>query len=393
MTDMFHGCSSLTKLDLINFNTQNVTNMQYMFCDCCSLTELDVSKFNIYNVTDMGDMFAGCNENAGDKIKSAFVRGNLHNFRNELNQIVWCARCNEMEFLILNNDADAAGDKWILAEKYTNSRRKVIGKAIADCVTGENEFAGKPAGDIITFDEKAYPNKYISPQNYDKKHWNAVIFYNYIHEAMNGADHYTERDQYEEYICDVNNLLNKSGKLEAIRKYYKTHYTKNLNALYKNLEDAVKDIQRYVNALGLQSDLYSFRIHKQNYNKIPDIMDIAPGVKKAPGNDLLIFSKFCTFCKTISKGDNIHRMAYIPSLRVYNNNLYIFGFHVSEQYWDKNKWTNKTGDFKWFGYNSLCTGQGKWLQDLLTELKLAEVPDKDILKQWACPPLDHGDNT
>ena len=34
---MFYQCSSLISLDLSNFNTQNVTNMNSMFCYCESL--------------------------------------------------------------------------------------------------------------------------------------------------------------------------------------------------------------------------------------------------------------------------------------------------------------------------------------------------------------------
>ena len=31
---MFNGCSSLKELNLSNFNTNNVTNMEYMFSGC-----------------------------------------------------------------------------------------------------------------------------------------------------------------------------------------------------------------------------------------------------------------------------------------------------------------------------------------------------------------------
>ena len=34
---MFYGCKSLSSLDLSNFNTQNVTNMEYIFSDFNSL--------------------------------------------------------------------------------------------------------------------------------------------------------------------------------------------------------------------------------------------------------------------------------------------------------------------------------------------------------------------
>ncbi len=57
---MFHGCSSLTSLDVSNFNTGNVTSMDGMFFNCSSLTSLDVSNFNTANVTNMWGMFSGC---------------------------------------------------------------------------------------------------------------------------------------------------------------------------------------------------------------------------------------------------------------------------------------------------------------------------------------------
>ena len=60
MRAWFYGCSHLTKVDLSNFDTSNVTNMEKMFYECSALTELDVSNFNTSNVTDMGYMFSGC---------------------------------------------------------------------------------------------------------------------------------------------------------------------------------------------------------------------------------------------------------------------------------------------------------------------------------------------
>ena len=57
---MFNGCSSLTTLNLSNFDTQNVTNMSGMFSDCSALTTLDISNFNTQNVTDMRSMFSNC---------------------------------------------------------------------------------------------------------------------------------------------------------------------------------------------------------------------------------------------------------------------------------------------------------------------------------------------
>ena len=60
MSYMFHGCYSLTSLDVSHFNTSNVTNMYYMFHDCSSLTSLDLSSFDTSNVTNITFMFQGC---------------------------------------------------------------------------------------------------------------------------------------------------------------------------------------------------------------------------------------------------------------------------------------------------------------------------------------------
>ena len=60
MSNMFYGCSSLTSLDLSSFNTSNVTDMSWMFTSCSSLTSLNLSSFNTFNVTDMNLMFHLC---------------------------------------------------------------------------------------------------------------------------------------------------------------------------------------------------------------------------------------------------------------------------------------------------------------------------------------------
>ena len=57
---MFRGCSSLTSLDLNNFNTANVTTMTNMFFGCSSLTSLDVSNFDTAGVTSMETIFYNC---------------------------------------------------------------------------------------------------------------------------------------------------------------------------------------------------------------------------------------------------------------------------------------------------------------------------------------------
>ena len=92
MGSMFSRCSSLTELDLSNFNTETVTNMIGMFSGCSSLTKLDLSKFNTEKVTNMSDMFLECsslqtvtfNKNLNNKIIDQL--GNL-GFKDEPQEI------------------------------------------------------------------------------------------------------------------------------------------------------------------------------------------------------------------------------------------------------------------------------------------------------------------
>ena len=60
MEQMFDKSESLISLDLSNFNTQNVTNMNDMFNGCKSLTNLDLSGFNIKKVNKKINMFKEC---------------------------------------------------------------------------------------------------------------------------------------------------------------------------------------------------------------------------------------------------------------------------------------------------------------------------------------------
>ena len=60
MNHMFHGCSSLTSVDVSSFDTSNVTDMTFMFSLCSSLTSVDVSGFDTSNVVSMNYVFTGC---------------------------------------------------------------------------------------------------------------------------------------------------------------------------------------------------------------------------------------------------------------------------------------------------------------------------------------------
>ena len=50
----------MTSVNLIHFNTSNVTTMNYMFGYCKNLTNLDLSSFDTSNAANMSQMFYTC---------------------------------------------------------------------------------------------------------------------------------------------------------------------------------------------------------------------------------------------------------------------------------------------------------------------------------------------
>ena len=57
---MFYECTSISEINLSNFDTSNVTYMGAMFSGCSNLNSLNLSNFDTSNVTNMGYMFYGC---------------------------------------------------------------------------------------------------------------------------------------------------------------------------------------------------------------------------------------------------------------------------------------------------------------------------------------------
>ena len=57
---MFYGCDNIVKIDLSNFESHNVTNMDEMFCGCNNLSVLDLSSFYTSSVKTMKYMFFLC---------------------------------------------------------------------------------------------------------------------------------------------------------------------------------------------------------------------------------------------------------------------------------------------------------------------------------------------
>ena len=62
MSFMFNKCSSLTKVEFINFQAIKVINLCAIFQYCEELVYIDISSLNTSNVSDMGYMFNECHK-------------------------------------------------------------------------------------------------------------------------------------------------------------------------------------------------------------------------------------------------------------------------------------------------------------------------------------------
>lgn len=98
MWRLFAGCSSLTSLDLRNFDTRNLTETTGMFDGCCNLRNLDVSNFNTGKVTVMWGMFHGC---------SSLTSLDVSNFNTEMVE-----QMNEMFYECSNLSTIYCNDTW-----------------------------------------------------------------------------------------------------------------------------------------------------------------------------------------------------------------------------------------------------------------------------------------
>jgi len=71
---MFEGCSSLTTLDLSNFDTSNVESMSWMFGECSSLTNLNLNGWILKDGNDYNSMFCHVLE---DIVNNSGLQNNL----------------------------------------------------------------------------------------------------------------------------------------------------------------------------------------------------------------------------------------------------------------------------------------------------------------------------
>ena len=142
MRFMFSGCSSLTELNVSNFNTSAVKDMWGMFKGCSGLKELNVSNFNTSKVGNMMEMFSGC---------SGLKELNVSNFNTSK---VWNMRemfyhCSRLTSLDLSNfNTSEVGTSWLLKAGMgsmfsgCSSLKRIFNTNTWRCEESEDMFKG-----------------------------------------------------------------------------------------------------------------------------------------------------------------------------------------------------------------------------------------------------------
>ena len=86
MRGMFEECEELEYLDLSNFNTSNVTNMEFMFKRCYKLKEIKgINNFDISKVENKEEMFEECKELSYSDLSDFNISSNINNKKQSKN--------------------------------------------------------------------------------------------------------------------------------------------------------------------------------------------------------------------------------------------------------------------------------------------------------------------
>ena len=166
MWGMFRLCTKVKYLNLLNFKTSKVENVLNMFSQCSSLTSLDLSNFDTHLITTMDSMFSKCEKLEYINMKN-FNEDKLQQtekmFEEVPNNIVICTDSNNNKIL---SELERKGcysincqDDWITNQKMII---KNTNECIEDCKTNSQykyEYNNKcysacPFGKINSNDDK-----------------------------------------------------------------------------------------------------------------------------------------------------------------------------------------------------------------------------------------------
>ena len=269
MNSMFNKCTSLSSLDLSNFETSNVVDMSYMFSEYSSLTSLNLSNFVTYVNIDMNNMFNNCE-------KLEYI--NMINFK-DLDSRFW------QDDMFKN-----VPENVVLCINKTNIKKKIypqierISCHIEDC-TNDWKLKQNQLNIEITKDT------YISPDNIQYKYehdgkCSSICFYGEIYDDKNNIKCRCEfekcltcpREAFNNQLCSKcnsnyykieNDPLNIGDYFNCYNEAPKGYFFDESDSMYKKCYDTCETCEIKGNNEShkcLKCDVeFSFEIQVNNY--------------------------------------------------------------------------------------------------------------------------------
>ena len=143
MNYMFSGCTTLTSLNVNSFDTSKAKNMAYMFDNCVSLLSLNLNNFKTTNLINTNSMFSGCNNNIIFCMNKTMIPGILRElYSKNPNFIINCSyldlikdnskKCRTIDFL--NNTCKIDNNLYEINTMINNIRNEIISNHSLDSI-------------------------------------------------------------------------------------------------------------------------------------------------------------------------------------------------------------------------------------------------------------------
>jgi surface protein len=154
MASMFYSCSKLSTLDLSHFDTSKVESMESMFKYCTSFTSLDLSNFDTSSATSMASMFDGCSNLEYLNLKKFRERDGIdvnNIIRGTIDNITYCVekenlapkvvgKFREKKCSYLDCDSNWKNNLKALIEEIDNGGKNVYSKCYDKIILGETFY-------------------------------------------------------------------------------------------------------------------------------------------------------------------------------------------------------------------------------------------------------------
>ena len=311
MNSMFQGCTSLHSINLSNIDTSSVENMANMFNECSFLISLDLSSFNTSKVQSFNGMFSSC---------SCLISLDLSSFdpSNALSMNFMFKDCTSLKSLNLTNFQATKGPYitqlffgcWNL--EFINFENAYLDFSRGENIYGSNTDKLKVCSRNFNFTQMFSKNILVNCANKIYEEDNKVICYSNhdIHNNAFSCDICGEN--FHQLYNDENNSNSIINCYESLKYKCKFNYYYNLtsNIFYcTDNEICPQDYNKFIEEKRMCIDecdkdpLYKYELNKICYNK--SMFEILNNTK----NDIDLYnSELIEVQKNESKAEQIDNM-------------------------------------------------------------------------------------